>query len=70
MTKAQTKKVTRQSCFPPNPTLAEAISGAVYMEAGLARLPRQPGKRDGFVMCLYEKISFRLPRQFCCFDSC
>ena len=40
------------------------------MEAGLARLPRQLGKRDGFVMCLYEKISSRLPGQFCCFDSC
>ena len=25
--------------------------GAVYMEAGLARLPSCLGKRDGFVMC-------------------
>ncbi len=35
--------------------------GAVYMEAGLARLARQPGKRDEFVLCLYEKNSSRLP---------
>jgi hypothetical protein len=27
------------------------------MEAGLARLARQPGKRDEFLLCLYEKIS-------------
>ena len=43
------------------------------MEAGLARLARQPGKRDEFLLCLYEKISSRLPGQFCtlyCFDSC
>ena len=38
------------------------------MEAGLARLARQPGKRDEFLLCLYEKISSRLPGQFCCFD--
>jgi hypothetical protein len=39
------------------------------MEAGLARLARQPGKGDEFlVLCLYEKISSRLPGQFCCFD--
>ena len=42
--------------------------GPVYMEAGLARLARQPGKRDEFLLCLYEKISSRLPGQFCCFD--
>jgi hypothetical protein len=35
--------------------------GPVYMEAGLARLARQPGKRDEFLLCLYEKISSRLP---------
>jgi hypothetical protein len=34
------------------------------MEAGLARLARQPGKRDEFLLCLYEKISSRLPGQF------
>jgi hypothetical protein len=34
--------------------------GPVYMEAGLARLARQPGKRDEFLLCLYEKISSRL----------
>jgi hypothetical protein len=28
------------------------------MEAGLARLARQPGKRDEFLLCLYEKISY------------
>ena len=43
------------------------------MEAGLARLARQPGKRDEFLLCfslvsVYEKISSRLPGQFCCFD--
>jgi hypothetical protein len=39
------------------------------MEAGLARLARQPGKkRDEFLLSLYEKISSRLPGQFCCFD--
>ena len=38
------------------------------MEAGLARLARQPGKRDEFLLCLYEKISSRLPGQFSCFD--
>jgi hypothetical protein len=38
------------------------------MEAGLARLARQPGKRDGFLLCLYEKISSRLPGQFCYID--
>ena len=38
------------------------------MEAGLARLARQPGKRDEFLLCLYEKIPSRLPGQFCCFD--
>jgi hypothetical protein len=38
------------------------------MEAGLARLARQPGKRDEFLLCLYEKISSRFPGQFCCFD--
>ena len=31
------------------------------MEAGLARLARQPGKRDEFLLCLYEKIPSRLP---------
>ena len=31
-------------------------------------LARQPGKRDEFLLCLYEKISSRLPGQFCCFD--
>jgi hypothetical protein len=30
---------------------------AVYMEAALARLARQPGKRDGFLLWLYENIS-------------
>jgi hypothetical protein len=44
------------------------ILGAVYMEAGLARLARQPGNRDEFLLCLYEKISSRLPGQSCCFD--
>jgi hypothetical protein len=34
------------------------------MEAGLARLARQPDKRDEFLLCLYEKISSRLPGQF------
>ena len=38
------------------------------MEAGLARLARQPGKRDEFLLCLYEKISSRLPGQFCYID--
>ena len=42
--------------------------GPVYMEAGLARLARQPGWLDEFLLCLYEKISSRLPGQFCCFD--
>jgi hypothetical protein len=42
--------------------------GPVYMEAGLARLARQPGWRDEFLLCLYEKISSRLPGQFSCFD--
>ena len=37
------------------------------MEAGLARLARHPGKRDEFLLCLYEKISSHLPGQFCCF---
>ena len=35
------------------------------MEARLARLARQPGKRDEFLLCLYDKISSRLPGQFC-----
>ena len=38
------------------------------MEAGLACLARQPGKRDEFLLCLYEKISSRLLGQFFCFD--
>jgi hypothetical protein len=42
------------------------------MEAGLARLARQPGKvgkqDDLSYKCLFEKISSRLPGQFCCFD--
>jgi hypothetical protein len=42
--------------------------GPVYMKAGLARLARQPGKRDEFLLCLYEKISSRLPGQFCYID--
>jgi hypothetical protein len=42
--------------------------GAVYMEAGLTLLARQPGKLDEFLLCLYEKISSRLPGQFCYFD--
>ena len=42
--------------------------GPVYMEAALARLARQPGKRDKFLLCLYENISSRLPGQFCCLD--
>jgi hypothetical protein len=42
--------------------------GPVYMEAGLARLARQPGKQDEFLLCLYEKISSRLPGQFCYID--
>jgi hypothetical protein len=32
------------------------------MEDGLARLARQPGKRDEFLLCLYEKI---YPAQGC-----
>jgi hypothetical protein len=44
------------------------VIGLVYMEAGLARLARQPGKRDEVLLSLYEKISSRLPGQFCCFD--
>ena len=35
---------------------AKFALGPVYMEAGLARLARQPGKRDEFLSCLYEKI--------------
>ena len=42
--------------------------GPVYMEDGLARLARQPGKLDEFLLCLYEKISSRLPGQFCYID--
>jgi hypothetical protein len=38
----------------------ENFLGPVYMEAGLARLAGQPGKRDEFLLCLYEKISSRL----------
>ena len=38
------------------------------MEAELAHLAGQPGKRDEFLLCLYEKISSRLPGQFCRFD--
>jgi hypothetical protein len=38
------------------------------MEAGLAHLAKKPGKRDEFLLCLHEKISFRLPGEFCCFD--
>jgi hypothetical protein len=38
------------------------------MEAGLARLARQPGKQDEFLLCLYEKISSRLLGKFCYFD--
>ena len=37
------------------------------MDAGLTRLAIQPGKRDEVVLCLYEKISSRLPGQFCYF---
>ena len=33
---------------------------AVYMEAGLARSERQPGKRDELAVRLYEGISSRL----------
>jgi hypothetical protein len=29
---------------------------------------RQPGKRDEFLLCLYEKSSSRLPGQFCYID--
>ena len=46
----------------------QAFLGPVYMEDGLARLARQPGKRDEFLLCLYEKISSRLPGQFCYID--
>ena len=35
------------------------------MEAGLVRLAREPGKRDEFLLCLYEKRSSCLPGQFC-----
>jgi hypothetical protein len=42
--------------------------GPVYMEAGLAHLARQPSKRNEFLLRLHEKISSRLPGQFCCFD--
>jgi hypothetical protein len=38
------------------------------MDAGLARLRRQPGKQDEFLLCLYEKISSRLLGQFCYID--
>ena len=44
----------------PRASLRKTIKynlGPVYMEAGLARLARQPGKRDEFLLCLYEKIS-------------
>ena len=44
------------------------LLGPVYMEAELAHLAGQPGKRDEFLLCLYEKISSRLPGQFCRFD--
>jgi hypothetical protein len=30
-----------------------------------SRLARQPGKRDEFLLCLYDKMSSRLPGQFC-----
>jgi hypothetical protein len=48
-----------------NATVEISLLGPVYMEAGLARLARQPGKRDEFLLCLYEKISSRFPGQFC-----
>ena len=35
------------------------------MEAGLACLVRQPGKWDEFLVCLYQKISSRLPGKLC-----
>ena len=44
----------------------EIVQGPVYMAAGLARLARQPGKRDEFLLCLYENISSR--GQFCYID--
>jgi hypothetical protein len=31
-------------------------------------IARQPGKRDEFLLCLYEKIASRLPGQFCYTD--
>jgi hypothetical protein len=31
-------------------------------------IAKQPDKRDAFLLCLYEKISSRLPGQFCHFD--
>jgi hypothetical protein len=30
------------------------------MEAGVARLARQPGKRDEFLLCLYEKLLLKI----------
>jgi hypothetical protein len=49
-----------------NATVEISLLGPVYMEAGLAGLARQPaGKRDEFLLSLYEKISSRLPGQFC-----
>ena len=38
------------------------------MEAVLACLTGQPGKRDEFLLCLYDNILSRLPGQFCYFD--
>jgi hypothetical protein len=39
--------------------------------AGLARIARHPSKRDEFLLCLYKKISSRLPGLLFCyrFDS-
>ena len=61
--------IASQLCEYLHPLIAKGdILGPVYMEAGLARLVRQPGKRDEFLLCLYEKISSRLPGQFCYID--
>jgi hypothetical protein len=53
--------------FKQTGTYIDWYLGPVYMEAGLARLARQVGGME-FLLCLYEKISSRLPGQFCCFD--
>ena len=59
-------------CLPKMRNVSEIVyvenldsSELVEEHMSIKRLARQPGKRDEFLLCLYEKLLSCLPGQFC-----